>query len=149
MSECICMSGRWFPYYIVRFKLAMHSFSYYFFHVFPYYIVRFKLCEKIQTVKCRQCFHTTQYDLNKICLITSKNIMMFPYYIVRFKLPHTLTAFARQNSFHTTQYDLNHTGHMPHHPDMHSFHTTQYDLNCSWKFCATACFFVSILHSTI
>ena len=74
-----------FPYYIVRFKPPFHFQCWSNYFKFPYYIVRFKPFIALLTDTKPQCFHTTQYDLNRI-----EN-----------------KKKEANACFHTTQYDLN------------------------------------------
>ena len=97
---------------------------------FPYYIVRFKLILAEEPLILGLRFHTTQYDLNSLFLVTFLFLhRKFPYYIVRFKLFIFVYFFHFFHSFHTTQYDLNLIVALWEGEKTIGFHTTQYDLN--------------------
>ena len=117
-----------FPYYIVRFKQIANQEVIPFQTRFPYYIVRFKLYKYKQDYQTKYCFHTTQYDLNRITTQILK------------------IRFLR---FHTTQYDLNSIFVYIIFHIFICFHTTQYDLNDEACKCCACSYCVSILHSTI
>ena len=73
---------KWFPYYIVRFKLSIEKMNNIEKYSFPYYIVRFKHQCKISVAEIHKSF---------------------PYYIVRFKHAHgEFFFFIIIHSFHTT-----------------------------------------------
>ena len=139
-----------FPYYIVRFKPPADITNIPFILLFPYYIVRFKQNISLRISFCAICFHTTQYDLNVVKMLSRQNDQkQFPYYIVRFKLQKSGKQRKRKKSFHTTQYDLNRSGFASCNCLTPSFHTTQYDLNGEISNNSNGNKIVSILHSTI
>ena len=99
---------------------------------FPYYIVRFKLAILFYFYSIlRYCFHTTQYDLN--CLFRKLHFShQISFHTTQYDLNYEWRKKNRMGMccFHTTQYDLNMAGAAKNAATgKKSFHTTQYDLN--------------------
>ena len=139
-----------FPYYIVRFKLKDETTEIIGFDGFPYYIVRFKLQISLFPFFRRQCFHTTQYDLNRFSSVL-KPVGMFSFHTTQYDLNNILPCISScvMFSFHTTQYDLNISTFCSLIMPASCFHTTQYDLNSVYGDGYFNFENVSILHSTI